>query len=276
MNKLPEGSLLLGQHTDYPVRYAPEVLFPIAREEGRKFLGLTSGELPFDGVDLWTHYEVSWLDAGGKPLVALAEIVVPACSPNLVESKSMKLYFNSLNFERFTSAGAFVERVAGDLSAVAGAGVEFRLVSPDEGRALAMEPLPGECLDALPLSCDAFVLDPDLLRADPARRVSETLSTNLLRSLCPVTHQPDWGSVIVRYEGPEIDRSGLLGYIVSFRNHPDFHEQCVERMFVEILERCQPTALTVYARYTRRGGLDINPFRTNCGDAPASLRFFRQ
>lgn len=276
MSNFPEGSLLLGQQTDYPVRYAPEVLFPIARDEGRRSLGLSAGALPFAGVDLWTHYEVSWLDAGGKPRVALAEIRVPADSPNLVESKSMKLYFNSLNFERFESAGAFVGRVVADLSVVAGASVGVELLFPEDVRAMSMARLPGESLDGLPLTCDDFIIDPALLRADPARIVSETLTTDLLRSLCPVTHQPDWGSVMVRYRGPAIDRLGLLGYIVSFRNHPDFHEQCVERMFVEIMARCQPAELTVYARYTRRGGLDINPFRTNCGDMPPSARLFRQ
>lgn len=276
MSNFPEGSLLLGQQTDYPVRYAPEVLFPIARDEGRRSLGLSAGALPFAGVDLWTHYEVSWLDAGGKPRVALAEIRVPADSPNLVESKSMKLYFNSLNFERFESAGAFVGRVVADLSAVAGASVGVELLFPEDVRAMSMARLPGESLDGLPLTCDDFLIDPALLRADPARIVSETLTTDLLRSLCPVTHQPDWGSVMVRYRGPAIDRLGLLGYIVSFRNHPDFHEQCVERMFLEIMARCQPAELTVYARYTRRGGLDINPFRTNCGDMPPSAHLFRQ
>lgn len=276
MSQLPEGSLLLGQHTDYPVRYAPEVLFPIARAEGRGSLGLSGASLPFQGVDLWTHYEVSWLDAGGKPRVALAEIRVPASSPCLIESKSMKLYFNSLNFERFADAQAFIGRVVADLSAVAGAEVAMDLVFPEDERAVALDRLPGECLDELPLTCDDFVINPDLLKADPTRMVSETLTTDLLRSLCPVTHQPDWGSVMVRYRGPAIDRLGLLGYIVSFRNHPDFHEQCVERMFVEILARCQPTELTVYARYTRRGGLDINPFRSNCGEAPPTLRLFRQ
>lgn len=276
MNTSSAGSLLLGQHTDYPVRYAPDVLFPIPREEGRTTLGLAAGALPFSGTDLWTHYEVSWLDALGKPLVALAEIQVPASSPNLIESKSMKLYFNSLNFERFDSVQAFVERVETDLSAVAGEQVRVLLMSPDDDRVLAMGRLPGDCLDDLPISCEQFVLDPSLLTSDAERIVRETLTTNLLRSLCPVTHQPDWGSVMVRYEGPAIDRAGLLAYVVSFRNHPDFHEQCVERMFMEILQRCQPTALTVYARYTRRGGLDINPFRSNCEGLPETVRLFRQ
>jgi 7-cyano-7-deazaguanine reductase len=267
---------LLGQHTEYPVRYAPEVLCPVPRQEGRSALGLASGLLPFQGVDVWTHYEVSWLDAAGKPVVALAELVVPADSPNLIESKSLKLYFNSLNFERFSSEADFSARVEADLGRVAGAPVALRLWLAGHAEMPGIDRLPGVCLDDLPLSCEDFVLDAAHLRADPTHTVAEVLNTNLLRSLCPVTHQPDWGSVLIRYKGPAIDRAGLLAYVVSFRNHPDFHEQCVERIFMDILTRCQPEMLTVYARYTRRGGLDINPFRTNCGDEPSPVRLFRQ
>ena len=267
---------LLGQHTDYPVRYAPEVLCPIPRKDGRDALGLTAGSLPFRGVDIWTHYEVSWLNASGKPLVAQAEITVPATSPNLIESKSMKLYFNSLNFERFASAVEFEARVKADLSAVAGSEINLRLWLADDMEMPGITRLPGICLDDLPLSCEEFILDAAHLKADASRVVTKIVNTNLLRSLCPVTNQPDWGSVLVQYKGPAIDHAGLLAYVVSFRNHPDFHEQCVERMFNDILLRCQPESLTVYARYTRRGGLDINPFRTNCDDMPLSARLFRQ
>lgn len=267
---------LLGQQTEYPVRYAPEVLFPIPRQEGRAALGLVVDPLPFQGVDIWTHYEVSWLDAAGKPLIAVAEIRVPATSPFLIESKSLKLYFNSLNFERFSSQADFVRRVEEDLSRVAAATVQIRLVLPDDPAALRMGQLPGTCLDALPLSCAEFVLDASHLHADPERIVSETINTQLLRSLCPITHQPDWGSVMLQYKGPAIDHAGFLAYIVSFRNHPDFHEQCVERIFMDILRQCQPTELTVYARYTRRGGLDINPFRSNVASQPLDVRLFRQ
>lgn len=267
---------LLGQQTDYPVRYAPEVLCPIPRAEGRHALGVQDGNLPFQGMDVWTHYEVSWLDGSGKPIVAMAEIRVPATSPFLIESKSLKLYFNSLNFERFECQADFASRVEADLSRVAGAPVTLQLLLPDDPRVLGMGQLPGLCLDDLPLRCDEFVLDASRLAADASRLVSETLNTNLLRSLCPVTHQPDWGSVMVQYTGPAIDHAGLLAYIVSYRNHPDFHEQCVERIFMDILQRCQPTELTVYARYTRRGGLDINPFRTSCGALPVPVRLFRQ
>lgn len=275
MSTTPKDTLL-GQHTDYPVRYAPEVLCPIPRQDGRTALGLAPGPLPFSGVDIWTHYEVSWLDGQGKPLVALAEITVPASSPNLIESKSMKLYFNSLNFERFASVPDFVARVEADLGRVAGEAVSLRLWLADDAEMRAIGRLPGTCLDGLPLSCGAFVLDAAHLKADASRVVTEVLNTNLLRSLCPVTHQPDWGSVLVHYKGPAIDHSGLLAYVVSFRNHPDFHEQCVERIFTDILQNCRPEELSVYARYTRRGGLDINPFRTSCGETPLPVRLFRQ
>lgn len=275
MSTSPENTLL-GQQTEYPVRYAPEVLCPIPRGDGRTALGLAGGPLPFRGVDVWTHYEVSWLDHSGKPLVALAEITVPASSPNLIESKSMKLYFNSLNFERFANPSDFSSRVRADLGAVAGEPVGLRLWLAGAADMPAIGRLPGTCLDDLPLSCDAFELNTSLLTADASRIVTEVLNTNLLRSLCPVTHQPDWGSVLVQYKGPAIDHGGLLGYLVSFRNHPDFHEQCVERIFTDILMRCQPEKLSVYARYTRRGGIDINPFRTNCGDMPLPVRLFRQ
>lgn len=260
--------LLLGKDTDYPQQYAPQILFPIARHLGREALGLADGRWPFAGVDLWTHYEVSWLEAGGKPRVAIAEIRVPADSPFLIESKSMKLYFNSLNFERFDSERDFLAVVVRDLSAAAQAAVGVELMPPDAA-APSCEALPGECLDDLPLQCHEYQVNPALLRADAGRQASETLHSHLLRSRCPVTHQPDWASVVVCYAGPAIDRAGLLAYLVSYRNQSDFHEQCVERIFMDLRERCGATRLTVYARYTRRGGLDINPWRsTEAGPVP--------
>ncbi|MCD6060858.1 MAG: queF [Moraxellaceae bacterium] len=271
---MSHDKLLLGKTTDYPQRYAPETLFPIARSEGRAAVGI-AGALPFCGVDVWTHYEVSWLDAQGKPRVAIAEIVVPADSPSLVESKSMKLYFNSLNFERFDSATAFLACVTRDLTAAAGAPVQVTLLPHEAGDGTLVR-LPGECLDELPLACDAFEVDPGFLRADPQRVISETLHSHLLRSRCPVTHQPDWASVLVEYEGPALDRTGLLAYLVSYRNHADFHEQCVERIFMDVMQRCAPLQLTVYARYTRRGGLDINPWRSTRETLPYRLRLARQ
>lgn len=267
---------LLGQQTDYPQRYSPDVLFPIARAEGRAAVGVKEGQpLPFKGADLWTHYEVSWLESGGKPHVAAAEISVPATSPFLIESKSLKLYFNSLNFERFATADDFVACVEQDLSKAAAAPVSIKLFSPGQYAALAVTDFPGICLDDLPLRCERFELDASTLSAS-GTVVEESLHSHLLRSNCPVTNQPDWGSVLVQYRGPAIDRVGLLAYLVSYRQHADFHEQCVERIFMDILTRCRPDALTVYARYTRRGGLDINPFRSTERVANQSLRLFRQ
>lgn len=274
---MAHDKLLLGQATDYPVRYAPEVLFPIARREGRAAVGLGEGDaLPFHGDDLWTHYEVSWLESSGKPRIAAAEIRVPASSPCLIESKSLKLYFNSLNFERFASADDFLKCVTADLSVAAQAPVVISLILPDAHGRAAVRDLPGRCLDDLPLACEAFAMDPSTLRAADGDVVEETLHSNLLRSLCPVTNQPDWGSVLVRYRGPRIDHQGLLAYLVSYRSHADFHEQCVERIFMDIRRQCRPLALTVYARYTRRGGLDINPFRSDFEPLPEGLRLFRQ
>lgn len=282
MNGHDGDKLLLGQATDYPQRYAPGVLFPIARAQGREELGF-SAALPFHGTDLWTHYEVSWLDLRGKPRVAIAEIAVPATSPCLIESKSMKLYFNSLNFERFDDAAAFRALVERDLSAAAGAPVSVVLqpvgvAAAGAGAApvLHFASLPGECLDELDIACEAFQVDPGLLRADAGRQVRETLHSHLLRSRCPVTHQPDWASLVIDYQGAALDHAGLLAYLVSYRNQSDFHEQCVERIFRDVMAVTKPLRLTVHARYTRRGGLDINPWRSTEPGLPPTWRQPRQ
>lgn len=273
--KTTAEQLLLGQPTDYPKQYQPDILFAIARGEGRRALGL-SEPLPFTGLDVWTHYEVSWLERGGKPRIAVAEIRVPADSPYLIESKSLKLYFNSLNFERFASADAFISRVETDLSRAAAAAVTVQLIDAQQAQRLAVQELPGQCLDDLPLSCSEFVLNADHLRTLPGPVIEACWHSHLLRSLCPVTQQPDWGSVLIRYRGPAMDVAGLLAYLVSYRDHADFHEQCVERIFRDIWSRCQPEQLSVYARYTRRGGLDINPFRSSTAQLAENLRLFRQ
>ena len=253
---------LLGQAVAYRDTYAPELLFPIERQLKRDELGLRAGALPFVGEDLWNAYELSWLDARGKPVVALGEFRVPAASPRLVESKSLKLYLNSFNQQRFGTVEELRARIARDLSAAAGAEVGVA-VTP-----LAMRPQraagypQGVCLDGLEIDIDTYQPEPGFLRAGGAER-SETLYSHLLKSNCLVTGQPDWGMVVVRYTGAAIDREGLLRYIVSFRAHNEFHEQCVERMFCDLLARCRPRELAVWARYTRRGGLDINPFRAS-------------
>ena len=265
----------LGRSVAYASRYDPGLLFPIARAIGRVELGLGAA-LPFDGVDVWNAYELSWLDARGKPEVALAEFRVPASSPNIVESKSFKLYLNSYNQERLASIDAMRERLVHDLSAASGAAVEVTLLPPARFAALALRELDGESIDDLALDVDDYgPPNPAHLRADGAP-VEETLVSNLLKSNCPVTGQPDWASVQVRYRGPRIARDGLLRYLVSFREHAGFHEQCVERIFVDVTRRCAPVALEVYARYTRRGGLDINPWRASTGATATNPRGARQ
>jgi 7-cyano-7-deazaguanine reductase len=258
----------LGRRVIYRDTYAPELLFPIARQGKRDELGLTAAALPFVGEDLWNAYELSWLDPRGKPVVALARFRVPALTPNLIESKSLKLYLNAFNQSRMPDAETVRATLARDLSAAAGGAVAVELM-PLSARPVRPVAYPeGVCLDDLDLDIDCYRLQPDYLRADAAAApVSETLYSHLLKSNCLITGQPDWGMLVVRYTGPAIDRAGLLRYIVSFRQHNEFHEQCVERIFCDMLIRCKPDALAVWARYTRRGGLDINPFRATPGEA---------
>lgn len=260
------------------------LLFPIARAPQRAALRCAGG-VPFAaGADVWTAYELSWLDARGRPQVALARIAVDCASSHIIESKSLKLYLNSFSECRFASAAAVRERIARDLSAAAFQGapgrVPVRFVLPDEFSREAMRELDGVDLDALDVECAPLPAPaPELLRADfPAAPVRETLASRLLKSNCPVTGQPDWASVQIAYCGAPIDRAALLRYIVSWRQHSGFHEQCVEQIFCDIHARCRPQSLTVYARYTRRGGIDINPWRSSDAAAllPADARTARQ
>ncbi|MDX9873620.1 MAG: NADPH-dependent 7-cyano-7-deazaguanine reductase QueF [Spongiibacteraceae bacterium] len=268
----------LGKTTSYDLPYDPGLLFPIARAESRARIGLEQ-TLPFSGWDLWNAWELSWLDPHGKPRIAWGQFVVPADSPNLIESKSLKLYLNSLNQTRFADLTVVAELIAADLTACAGAEVEVALYEPDEWPQVVSQPA-GYCLDDLPVAIDRYEPAPELLRADDTRLVHEQLFSRLLRSRCPVTGQPDWGTVEIDYEGPALDRAGLLAYLVSYRLHQDFHEQCVERIFLELLRHCRPARLTVHARYLRRGGLDINPWRSNAPSAATAPlprgRLFRQ
>lgn len=259
----------LGKPTLYSDQYDASLLFPIARAPQRAELGI-GASLPFLGADLWTAFELSWLNARGKPQLALAHIMVPCESHHIIESKSLKLYLGSFNNTRFADADEVLARLRGDLTEAAWRGgvvqssVGVRLVPAERFDREPIEELDGLSLDRLDLDCDRYTPAPELLTSvtDEAP-VSEVLTSNLLRSNCPVTGQPDWGSVQISYFGPQIDQAGLLRYIVSFRNHQGFHEHCVERMFMDIQARCHPHKLVVYARYTRRGGLDINPFRSS-------------
>lgn len=319
----------LGKQTEYPSAYDPGLLFAIPRSEARSQLGLvdsaTRPDLPFRGTDLWNAYELSWLGPQGKPEIRAAQFRVPCDSTAIVESKSLKLYLNSLNQHRFDSPESARATIAADLSAAAGESVDVRLYSlpdfeakgfqtkatrtarsetgdsttaaPGDGSA---QSAPAEaagpasrCLDDLEISIDRFTRAPELLRFagenapenardGKASRESQgaatacSVYTNLFKSNCPVTGQPDWASVFIEYSGPRIDEAGLLAYLVSYRNEQDFHEHCVEQIFVDLNERCRPEKLTVYACFLRRGGIDINPFRSNYERAPEFLRSARQ
>ncbi len=263
--------LPLGRETGYPQNYAPEVLCPISRANSRKPLGIAE-PLPFAGEDIWNAWELTWLVPGGLPRVATAELRVPAASPNLIESKSLKLYLGSFAMTEFANDSAVVDAIERDLGACAGSRIGVRL-NPD----VSLGGLGGDCIDTLRVDCASYEVDTGLLHADAADAVEECLHTHLLRSLCPVTGQPDIGSLEIAYAGPRIDRGSLLQYVVSFRGHQDFHEACVERMFVDILEQCGSTKLSLHARYLRRGGIDINPYRSTPGEPrAANMRLWRQ
>ena len=267
----------LGTHSDYPRHYDPGLLFPIERALGRAELGLVETvPLPFHGVDLWNAYELSWLDRRGKPMVAIATLRVPASSPRLVESKSLKLYLNSFNQERLDDAASLQARLVEDLSRACGAAVTVELRGSDAFARQQLNELDGECIDSMELDIrDYGPPQPHHLRCGGGE-VSQVLVSHLLKSNCPVTGQPDWASVQLSYSGAAIDRAGLLRYLVSFRDHAGFHEQCVERIFIDIQRQCAPRRLSVYARYTRRGGLDINPWRSSEPGLPANPRGARQ
>lgn len=268
----------LGKASTYRDTYDPGLLFPIPRLDKRAEIGV-SGTLPFFGMDLWNAYEVSWLNLRGKPQVAIATLMVPADSPNIIESKSMKLYFNSFNQSRVGGPDALVELLRADLTAAVGANVQVKLTLAEDFSQLKMGEFDGLLLDRLDIDVDRYEPDPSLLQSNRDESpVEETLVSHLLKSNCLVTGQPDWGSVQIRYVGSAIDQAGLLKYLIGFRTHQEFHEQCVERIFMDVLRECAPTKLFVYARYTRRGGIDINPWRSNYSLAtmPSNLRQARQ
>lgn len=277
MSTAPEASPL-GKAVAYAEHYDPALLFPIPRQGKRAEIGIAEGALPFVGEDIWNAYELSWLDPRGKPVVALAHFIVPATSPNLIESKSLKLYLNSFNQTRLAGVDELVATLTRDLSAAAGAPVLVHVAPLSTRPQRPMGYPKGILLDGLEIDVDLYTPEPALLSADTSRApVTETLYSHLLKSNCLVTGQPDWAMLVVRYTGAPIYREGLLRYIISFRQHNEFHEQCVERVFVDILRQCQPSALSVFARYTRRGGLDINPYRRTPGTAvPAPFAEIRQ
>jgi 7-cyano-7-deazaguanine reductase len=264
----------LGRDVAYPTAYDPGLLFPVARTLNRASLAVPAS---WHGADIWNAYEISWLNPRGKPVVALGRFVFPYDSPNLVESKSFKLYLNSFSEGRYENEQRVMALMAADLSKAAGAHVDvsLQLLGPQD--VLECRPLEGDSIDALDVAIDTYEPAPHLLRCLESQEiVTETLTSDLLKSNCPVTGQPDWGSVQIRYTGRPIDRAALLQYIVSLRRHTEFHEHCVEHMYCDIWKACQPQALQVYARYTRRGGLDINPWRASAPGQVSEVRGLRQ
>jgi 7-cyano-7-deazaguanine reductase len=265
----------LGKEISYISHYQPDLLFPIPRQLNRDEIGV-SGVLPFKGQDIWTAFEISWLNAKGKPMVAIGDFIFPCESPNLIESKSFKLYLNSFNNTKFDSLDVVEATIRKDLSAAVKADVVVNIVLVDSFSGRELGAFAGESLDHLDIECNTYLVTPKFLKVDGVI-VTETLTSDLLKSNCLVTGQPDWASVQIEYTGQKIQREGLLKYLVSFRDHNEFHEQCVERIFVDIMKYCAPQKLTVYARYTRRGGLDINPYRsTEVIKVPQNVRLSRQ
>jgi len=278
----PEQSQL-GKNSAYVDQYDASLLFPIPRAVKREELGILGSPI-FFGADLWTAFELSWLNLKGKPQVAIAHITVPAESTHIIESKSLKLYFNSFNASRFVDVQAVRDCMRDDLDTALWHGGKIlarcgvKIILPEEFDQEPVHELDGLNLDRMDIECTHYQPAPELLKAQQDEApVTETFVSHLLKSNCLVTGQPDWGSVQISYSGDQIDQAGLLHYIVSFRNHNEFHEQCVERIFIDIWTRCKPLKLSVYARYTRRGGLDINPWRTSYPQSPPkNIRTARQ
>jgi 7-cyano-7-deazaguanine reductase len=267
----------LGKSSAYVATYSPEQLFPIPRAPKWAELGLTADTLPYGGVDIWNCYELSWLLPSGKPVVAIGEFSIPADSPNIIESKSFKLYLNSLNQSVFETRDAVVKVMIDDLSAAAGKAVGVRLRTLDQVSREGIAPIAGVCVDELDVVIEDYDAPrADLLRCDANRQVEECIYSHLLKSNCPVTGQPDWGTVVIEYRGAALDHRSLLAYLVSFRQHADFHEQCVERIFLDLQRLLVPEKLSVHARYVRRGGLDINPYRSTEFVSASNGRLVRQ
>ncbi|MGB1238881.1 MAG: NADPH-dependent 7-cyano-7-deazaguanine reductase QueF [Pseudomonadales bacterium] len=268
----------LGDHTAYVNHYDPSQLFPIERAINWQKRGVERAELPFmhsdSAVDIWNGYEISWLNPKGKPVVRIAQFRIDARSSHIIESKSFKLYLNSFNLSAFDSEQAVIAQMEADLSRAAGGAVEVLFYHPDNLPAIGR--FEGRCIDECDVEITQYTPDVSLLGSESAQHVEETLYSHLLKSNCPVTGQPDWASISIAYTGAKIDEAGLLKYLVSYREHGDFHEQCVENIFMDIWQQCQPEALTVYARYIRRGGLDINPYRSSLSHSAENTRLSRQ
>lgn len=274
-NDNPLNHLNLGQTTAYPREYDATQLRAVPRALNREPIGIRDDSLPFHGVDYWTGYEISWLNPQGLPQVAIGYFTVPADSPNLIESKSFKLYLNSFNESTFDSWQQVQYLLQKDLSNCAGGQVSVTLTSLQAATGTVIDDLPGELIDDQAIRIEQYDYDPSLLNTVAREPMLQQYKSHLLKSNCLITNQPDWGSLYINGHGPQLDKASLLRYIISFRRHNEFHEQCVERIFQDLLQ-LGFNKLTVYARYTRRGGLDINPFRSNFEQAPAVGRLARQ
>lgn len=270
-------ALSLGKETQYHDQYDAGLLQGVPRSLNRGSLSLTAENLPFHGGDIWTMYELSWLNSKGLPQVAIGHVELDATTENLIESKSFKLYLNSFNQTRFDSWDIVEKTLLNDLTTCAKGKVNLAIHPLSHFTSQPIADFAGECIDEQDIEIDNYQFDSQWLNDSTTDTlVEETLVSHLLKSNCLITHQPDWGSVAIQYKGKKINREKLLRYLVSFRQHNEFHEQCVERIFHDIMQLCTPETLTVYARYTRRGGLDINPWRSNCEFVPEISRLARQ
>lgn len=270
-------NLTLGKNTEYVGNYQPNLLQPVPRKLNRDAIEVNEESLPFYGQDIWYGYEISWLNSKGKPIVRVAEFIFHCTSPNIVESKSFKLYLNSFNQTKFSDESQVIEAMQKDLANCSGAEVEVNLYRVDKCDALAITSMEAECIDDLDIEMDEYQLSTETLTVEEnSEKTETTLVSHLLKSNCLITNQPDWATIYIQYKGMKISETGLLKYLVSFREHNEFHEQCVERIFTDIMNLCQPEYLSVYARYTRRGGLDINPYRSTLDENAPKARTLRQ
>ncbi|MDO7084575.1 NADPH-dependent 7-cyano-7-deazaguanine reductase QueF [Pseudocolwellia sp. AS88] len=277
-NSIELNGLSLGKPTEYCSEYNPSLLQAVPRSLNRDGLGIKANDLKFKGEDVWYGYELSWLNSKGKPIVAVAEFRFDCTSPNIVESKSFKLYLNSFNQSKFSNWDEVEQHLTHDLSQTSGTQAKVSLFKVDECEALAIAPISASCIDELDVSIETYEIDSSLLALSNTNQQVENkkLISHLLKSNCLITNQPDWASVYITYSGSEIDEAALLRYLISFRQHNEFHEQCVERIFTDIMATCKPDKLSVFARYTRRGGLDINPYRSTETSVAPALRTLRQ
>ena len=260
MRELP-----LGKNTEYVFQYDNSLLAAIPRKMGRDIIGVRQNKLPFQGVDIWNCYEMCWLNPQGLPVIRILQIYVDCNSANIVESKSLKLYLNSFTNQKFTNETEVKNIIKQDLSKIIASDVVVQMHRLADFDNTPLSNFKAESIDepSEKITITEYTVNKSFLTTDTENIVSEELCSNLLKSNCLVTNQPDWASVYINYTGPQINRIGLLKYIISFRNHSEFHEQCVEHIFNDILNMCSPQKLVVHAKYTRRGGIDINPFRTN-------------